>query len=542
MIKMSKHGRNFNPTVVQRKPDTRTYEGAEAFSYEDARNELISAVATTFLDDKYYESGQGRMDRVRALIKAIADDKHYRFLWNLVSYTRDQWNLRSISHLLAGEYLLIPELRTWKDDGKYALMIDPAYILADKVFIRPDDVAKTFGYWMINNPAKANSKQKMPRVLRRAVNIWFNKMTRFQASKYQARLAGKQITLKKLLKMTHPKPKDKAQNELFKQILEETLVGDANWTKDITSVLVDEETGEKLTAKQKWEKTIPKMAYFALLNNLAAFDRAGVDPSLVLPTLVNPKAVQKSRVLPFRFFTALAMVPTVYKEALRTAVDHSFNAFKLPLGRYLIAVDGSGSMSGEPIEKAAQFGSILVNKAKQSGSHVVDLVMFSSQLQEIDHFDMGTMALYNHIKEQAQFGATFGHLVYAYANMKKEPYDYIFFLTDMQYHDLGTGEDQNSRYNWSFHTGPDLALDLKHTRNTFKPETIKRTDQSLTLNIAQPKGALIVNMDLQGYDKTMTPFDKQRNIVQLSGFSDKIFDYLEVIRDPHGLIAKIENS
>jgi hypothetical protein len=425
----------------------------------------------------------------------------------------------------------------------------PAQILTEKVFIRPDDVAKVFGYWMIHNPhaTKIDGKRRMPRVLRNAVQAWFSKLSRFQASKYVARLEGKQITLKRLIKMTHPKPKNDEQAQLFKEILEETLSADANWATDITSDAVDEATGEKLNAKEKWEKAIPKMAYFALLNNMAAFDRAGVDPNLVIPTLVNPEAVKKSRVLPFRFFTALPMVPNVYKEALRTAVDHSFSSFKLPLGRYLIAVDGSGSMGGEPIEKAAQFGSILVNKAKQSGAHVVDLIMFSTNLIEIDHFDMGTMALYNHIKEQAQFGATYGHLVYAYANMKKEPYDYIFFVTDMQYHNLGTEDDQSSRYRWAYSqraSQPDMRLNLKHTRSTFRPETIKGATnaQEVTLNIAQPQGALIVNMNLQGYDRTMTPFDKQRNIVELAGFSEKIFDYLEVVRDPQGLIEKIENS
>ncbi len=541
-------GKSFNPEVKKRGTDTVTYEGAEAFTYEDARNELIAAVATTFLDDKYYEKGADRMTRVRALLQAIAKQGHFRFLWNLVRYTRDEWHLRSISHLLAGEYLLIPELRTWKspEGTDQKSQVDPARILVKHVFIRPDDVAKVFGYWMIHNPAKANSKQKMPRLLRRAVQMWFNQLTRFQASKYTARLAGKQITMKKLLKMTHPKPKDEAQGQLFKEILEETISGDANWTADMTKVVVDEETGETMSTKDKWIKALPKMAYFALLNNLAAFDRAGVDPSLVLPRLIDAEAIKRSRVLPFRFFTAINMVENHYKEALRTAVDHSFSSFKLPAGRYLVAVDGSGSMQGDPIEKAAQFGSILVNKAKQAGSIHVDLVLFSTQLQEVDHFDMGTIALYNHLLTQAQYGGTYGYLVYAYANLKKEPYDYIFMLTDMQYHQLDAERVRNQYRGGYFgvkQSQPDLILDLKNKADSYKAKALERDMNSeVTVGVTKPKGALIVNINLQGYDRTQTSFNKQDNIVELAGFSEKIFDYLEVVRDPQGLIQKIENS
>lgn len=522
-------GRNFNPDIKERKTDTQTYEGAPAYTYEDARNELIAAVATTFLDDKFYESATDRMERVRGLIKAIASEGHYRFLWNLVKYTRDEWHLRSISHLLAGEYLLIPEVRTWKSMDGTEKTVDPVQILVDHVFIRPDDVAKIFGYWMINNTAKANTKQKMPRLLRKAVQVWFNKLSRFQASKYQARLAGKQITMKKLIKMTHPKPKDKAQSELFKEIIAESLSGDANWTKDITAVVVDEETGETLSTKDKWLKAIPKMAYMPLLMNLAAFDRAGVDPAIVLPTLVNKEAVLKSRLLPFRFITAIDHVERHYKEALRTAFQMAFDNVKLPRGNYLIAVDQSTSMTmnntgkstRDCMEDAAIFGAVVQHAANKAGDRA-DLVMFGSELTEHNTFDMGVVGTIAYLRRMASGGATNGYLIWEYYEAQKAKgikYDYIFIMTDMQFTSVNRG----------YGTGILSGYGTSRYQSGGGTPTV-------------PKDVLIFNIDLQGYKTTLTPYEKASNVKQMSGFSEKIFDYLDVIRDPQGLIQKIENS
>jgi hypothetical protein len=522
------HGRTFNPKVSARKTDTVTYEGADAYTYEDARNELIAAVATTFLDDKFYETAEDRMDRVRKLIKEVAEDQHYRFLWNLVRYTRDEWHLRSISHLLAGEYLLIPELRTFMDYRDGFTNCIPADILADKVFIRPDDVAKVFGYWMQHNPYKANTKRKMPRLLRRAVQIWFNKLTRFKASKYQARLAGKQITLKRLLKMTHPKPTDKAQEQLFKEILEETIVGDANWTKEITSEQVNEE-GETISTKEKWEKAIPKMAYMPLVSNLAAFDRAGVDPKLVLPKLTDPKAVANSRLLPFRFITAIEHVDNMqYKEALKDAFIYSFANVNLPEGNYLIAVDQStsmtmnkamGSNARDCMQDAAIFGSIVHYNVKKP--YRADLVMFGSELKQHDVFDMGIVGITQYLRQAASGGATNGYLIWEFYEKQKAKgikYDYIFIMTDMQFTSVNKGY------------GAGILIGYSTSAYQGKPDPVP------------PRDVLIINMDLQGYESTLTPFQGGSNVAQISGFSDKVFQYLEVVKNPSGLIQKIENS
>jgi 60 kDa SS-A/Ro ribonucleoprotein len=310
-------------------------------------------------------------------------------------------------------------------------------------------------------------------------------LTEFTASKYIKRLDG--ITLKDLLKLSHPTPKNDAQNALFKSIIDGSLTSSSDWVTIMTS----NKYGD---TKTKWLNAIPNMAYLPLLKNLAAMERNEIDPALIIPKLTDPQAIRESRILPFEFVKAFENVTSYqYKNAINTAIELSFNNLTLPQGRYLIAIDTSYSMKGDPLNMAAMFGSVLFNKLKQSA----DIVVFSTTLTKLEPYGLRVMGLYHHIKRIHQSGSTNAYLVYEYANNEKIPYDFIFMLTDMQY---------------SEHYGLD--------------------------KIETPTG-LIININLQGYDNTQSSNMIKNNVVEIAGFSNKIFDYLEVIKDPQGIINKI---
>ncbi len=80
------------------KQAVKNFEGAEAFVV-DERTELYSTVVTTSLSDKFYESTDERMNRIRALISK----NDPAFVARLAVYARTKMNLRSVPLVLSVE-------------------------------------------------------------------------------------------------------------------------------------------------------------------------------------------------------------------------------------------------------------------------------------------------------------------------------------------------------------------------------------------------------------------------------------------------------
>src|SRR5690348_12180307 len=80
------------------KQPVKNYEGAEAFEL-DERVELYSAVVTASLSNKFYESADKRIGRIRELI--VKNDP--AFVARLAIYARTKMNLRSVPLVLAVE-------------------------------------------------------------------------------------------------------------------------------------------------------------------------------------------------------------------------------------------------------------------------------------------------------------------------------------------------------------------------------------------------------------------------------------------------------
>ncbi|MCY3411237.1 MAG: TROVE domain-containing protein [Candidatus Heimdallarchaeota archaeon] len=487
-------------TKTPRIKNVMTYEGAEAYSYQDPRNELVAAVATTFLEDKYYESSAERMDRVKNLVYQVLERGQFTFLFNLLYITRHEWHLRSISHLLAG--ILVGATKYRKEYP------DDAAEMLSSTWIRPDDMSHTVAYWVkhINGGlnTKQGGKEGFPYLLSRAINHRFNTMSMFQAAKYHQ--LGTQFSLYNLLRISRPTAVNQEQNAVFQAIIghykqqkkgeisEVTLPTDENWR-----AYLDKLIGQGVDHKLAFEAVMDKMGLFALINNLNTFDRHGVEDRKVISRFTR-EAVIRSKLLPFRFMTAMEQVTyTPYRGVLKQALEDSFVNLVLPANRkYLVAVDTSGSMHGRPVDIASTFGAILARKAEDDPSNTVHLVAFATDLQRVDTFDMGVFALKEKIIRTEVGHGTNGHLVYRYAKREDTPaFDYVIVLTDIQYH-------------YMFNEQP-------------------------------PHDMIVVNANLQGYRNTQTPFSRQANVVEVANISEKIFDYLEIITDPEGMISYIES-
>lgn len=108
-----------------------------------------------------------------------------------------------------------------------------------------------------------------------------------------------------------------------------------------------------ISEKEKWELVYGQMGIMAIVRNLRNFDEAGFKSGdaltqAVCDRLMNAEQIAKSRMFPFRFFTAYLQLKSVtWLAALEMALQHSLqNIPELP-GKTLVLVDTSDSMNGK---------------------------------------------------------------------------------------------------------------------------------------------------------------------------------------------------
>jgi hypothetical protein len=142
-----------------------------------------------------------------------------------------------------------------------------------------------------------------------------------------------------------------------------------------------------LTKKEQWELVGPQLGIFAAVRNLRNLDEAGFKSSDKLvkdicDRLADGQQIAKSRMFPFRFFTAhLQLKSVTWAAALEQAAQHSLsNIPELP-GRTLVLVDTSLSMnsklSGHSVMSYAQTAALFGCALKIANPENVDLWGFA---------------------------------------------------------------------------------------------------------------------------------------------------------------------
>jgi 60 kDa SS-A/Ro ribonucleoprotein len=230
------------------------------------------------------------------------------------------------------------------------------------------------------------SKQIRPglgRAIKEEVNRWLNGISEYHVIKYGSD-AGAKLSLRDVLRLTHPQPGDEQHDALFLYLTDRQKWRDTygerirellpqvhaievlKRAEDATEIraLIEQGrlpyevvTGAIKPDKETWVFLMRQMPYFALLRHLNTLQRAGVladaeVASYVAERLTNAGALRKAKVLPFRLHAAwVAFEPTNDQEQrIKTALEHALeqafvNLPKLP-GVIAIAPDVSGSMSG----------------------------------------------------------------------------------------------------------------------------------------------------------------------------------------------------
>lgn len=308
---MSKFNVTVNNKVVNR-------SGYPAYPMEE-KEHLVTAVLTTmFGEPKYYGSTDNEIVSLATQMAQSDPD----FLCKLTCYARNEGNMRSVSHVLACVIA--------RNAHEYTR------VTLRNIIVRPDDITEIMACY------KTMYGKPFPNAMKREIASVIQKFDEYQIAKYNG--GNKAVKFRDVLRITHPVPKDKVQEELFHKILEDTLETPYTWETELS---------EKGNHKEVWDELIHsgKVGYMALLRNLRNIVKCGADLAPVLVTLSDTAQVRKSRQLPFRFYSAYRaltqeklMTPEIHR-ALEAAITSSVANMERIDGRTLVAVDVSGSMS-----------------------------------------------------------------------------------------------------------------------------------------------------------------------------------------------------
>jgi len=402
-------GAGASPIVVDHRSSARTFEGAPSFARSDRGQLFLTCTAGFIAENKFYESGDQTVDRVRTLTASIATEAKGRrklagaftgkavdtttgrvhaeepdtgleWLLPFVTWLRRKGNMRTAPIVVACE-AVHARLKTGIHGGNRELI--------SAALLRADEPGELIAYW------RSRFGRAIPSCVKRGIGDTLPKLyTEYSALKYDTSARGVRFgDVLDICHWTHGTGEEFPDDALYRNTLHtwlldrrhnradalddlngalpmvaararlesipvadrRALVGSAHldtWMREagvtwesLSGWLSD---GKGMDAAA-WETVIPTMGYMALLRNLRNFDQAGVSDKVaaqVAAKLSDSEQVAKSRQFPFRFLSALREVPSLrWGHALDQALTLSTANVPVLSGKTLILVDTSGSMS-----------------------------------------------------------------------------------------------------------------------------------------------------------------------------------------------------
>lgn len=376
-----------------------THEGGRAAIIRPEQELRRSIMSCLLWEDTFYEDGQNITDRIAQFSARVSISQ----VCEIAIEARTKIYLRHVPLWLMTS--LLPRRGGNVVGNTIAEIIQRADELAELLAM----------YWK-------DGKKPLPKQLKRGIALAFPKFNAYQLAKYNR---DGVVKLRDALFLTHPKPKDIAQAETWKQLTEGTLQAPDTWEVRLSGGQDKKVVFERLLRENK-------LGYLALLRNLRNMATAGVDESLVIAAL--RKGAVGSKVLPFRFVAAARAVPTweqYLDEAMLLSIEEQD---KLP-GKTAILVDVSNSMEDTLSAKsdlsrmdAAAALTVLVREIAEA----VDIFTFSDTISRVPA--RRGMALIDAIQRSQEHRNTYlGKAITALnANVA---YDRLIVITDEQAHD-----------------------------------------------------------------------------------------------------------
>lgn len=377
---------------------TTTNEMGERAYVLSAKEELVSTILTTFLQASYYEKEN---DIVKRIISA-AEKCDPLFVAKAALYARGDANMRSVSHLLAGELASKLSSKEWSTR------------FFRKIIQRPDDMSEIIAYLKHVN-SKKGEKLKIPNAIKRAFRSYLSGMDPYLIDKYK--MKGKEFSLKVLLKLLHPSSSgdtEKAFNLLMNgkdikaaglytsTILQKakTSAGQQAVAEGATKEDKEAYLGESIAEVLNSQKGMPIFNLVRNLRNIIEQSPDLVDTACA--QLTDPKRIAGSRMLPFRFATAYQeiekLLPVRASSSSRIKFEQNKDQATGPITKVLSALEKAIEYSVKNISKLEGNTAILVDHSgsvRGDGGGASKVSAFSKVTKAMIGNLFGSMMLYS---------------------------------------------------------------------------------------------------------------------------------------------------
>ena len=324
------------------RPDAVNKAGAQAFALSP-KQKLAQLAATGCVNRTFYAEAREQVADLMPLLEELDAD----YVAKVAVYARKKGYMKDMPALLAAAL-------TVKDMA-----------LAEKVFVHVVDngrMLRTFVQIMRSGVVGRKSLGSGPK---RLVQNWLNKATDAQLIKASV---GRDPSLADIIKMVHPKPKDKSREAYFAYLIgkahDADLLPDAikafeAFKVDMT-LPVPDVPFQMLTALDlkttHWKAIADTAGWHMTRMNLNTFARHGVlggfggfkMVSKLADRLRNQDLIKRSKVFPYQLLVAYLMaskdVPNRIKNALQDAMEIATQNVPTIKGHVAVCPDISGSM------------------------------------------------------------------------------------------------------------------------------------------------------------------------------------------------------
>lgn len=551
----------YNSKKEEVKPTAKNFMNEDAFLLKP-KEELVSTVMTTFLQDSYYEREGKIVKRITDLVEKVDP----LFAAKLAIYVRNEGNLRSVSHLVSA--LL----------AKYVGGTDWGKRFYNRIVVRPDDMSEIVSAYANLNGMGLNDLKKIPNSIKKGFKEALERLDAYQIDKYK--MQNREVSLIDLVRLFHPKGNQK-NAEAYKRlvngesladlyeskVLEKEMTKAGQTTKGATQEEKMEAKREAITAVLDNVKGMPVMNLLRNLRNILLYAPDKVADACHQLTI--EKKILNSRLLPFRFATAYSEIENVMytdtkakptssivfesEESKQLVTESKFNELKQNLldaiegaieiacqnipeleGNCAILVDDSGSMRGDAgghsrVSAFSKTNSSMIAHLFASmmawRQHDVYVGLFGDKLIQVPY--KRNVKLLDFNKESYNIGARCGGAtengIYTFLEnvvAENKKIDNIIVFSDCQ---IGRG------YNFTAWYGNSYGTRSEHFHELFKKfRKINPNANFIVVNLRQSGGTSV--------------FDKSQRILNIAGWSDKIFDTIKSqCRGWDSIIKEIES-
>ncbi|UFZ05195.1 TROVE domain-containing protein [Bradyrhizobium ontarionense] len=293
-----------------------THEGARTRQLAPAQALQRTLMSCLLWEDQFYEDGVSIAERIKALVPQVAP----REVTDLAVRAREEMKLRHAPLLVAREMARLPSHR--------ALVAETL----SRIIQRPNEMTELLAiYWADSlGPQQQRKRQPVSAQVKKGLAKAFAKFDAYQLAKYDREGP---VRLRDVLFLVHARPKDAAQEAVWKQLAQGELPSPDTWEVALSAGADKRASFERLLAEKR-------LGALALLRNLRLMQQAGVPRATIAAAI---ETMRTDRVLPYRFITAARHAPD-FEPELEGAMLRSIKGYARLPGRTRLLIDVSGSM------------------------------------------------------------------------------------------------------------------------------------------------------------------------------------------------------